>query len=50
MQDWAQEYIINSGAGKKYWKNTVIPSINNGRAKAVLDNQYEYSSTGRFPE
>jgi len=40
--EWAQNYIINSGAGKKYWKNTVIPSINNGRAKAVLDNQYEY--------
>lgn len=41
-QDWAQKYIINAGAGKKYWKNTVIPSIINGRTKSVLEEQYEY--------
>ena len=40
--DWAQEYIINSGRGKKYWKNTVIPSIINGKTTAVLNNQYAY--------
>jgi len=40
--DWAQEYIINSGTGKKYWKNTVIPSIINGKTNSVLNNQYSY--------
>lgn len=40
--EWAQEYIINSGVGKKYWKNTVIPAISNGKADSVLNNQYAY--------
>ena len=40
--EWAQNYIINSGAGKKYWKNTVIPSIINGKTDAVLNKRYSY--------
>ena len=40
--DWAQDYIINSGIGSKYWKNTIIPTIQNGKAKAVLDESYSY--------
>lgn len=40
--DWAQNYIINSGAGKKYWNNTVIPTVSNGKAEAVLNNHYKY--------
>jgi len=39
---WAQNYIINQGAGSKYWKNTILPSIQNGKAQAVLDEKYEY--------
>ena len=40
--DWAQNYIINSGAGKKYWNNTVIPAIINGKTDAVINEEYEY--------
>ena len=40
--DWAQDYIINAGIGSKYWKNTIIPTIQNGKAKAVLDESYSY--------
>ncbi len=40
--NWAQEYIINSGGGKKYWKNTIIPAIINGKTDAVLSEQYAY--------
>ena len=40
--DWAQDYIINSGIGSKYWKNTIIPSIQSGKAQAVLDEKYSY--------
>ena len=40
--DWAQNYIINSGSGKKYWKNTVIPAIINGKTNAVINEEYEY--------
>jgi len=40
--EWAQEYIINSGIGKKYWNNTVIPAIINGKANAVIDEEYAY--------
>ncbi|RZD48084.1 MAG: hypothetical protein CXT78_01750 [Thaumarchaeota archaeon] len=40
--EWAQNYIINSGAGKKYWKNTVIPSTINGKTDAVLNKRYSY--------
>ena len=40
--DWAQNYIINSGIGSKYWKNTIIPTIQSGKAKAVLDEKYSY--------
>ena len=39
---WAQNYIINSGSGKKYWKNTVIPAIINGKTNAVINEEYEY--------
>jgi len=40
--EWAQNYIINSGVGKKYWKNTVIPSTINGKTDAVLNKRYSY--------
>ena len=40
--EWAQEYIINSGIGKKYWNNTVIQAIINGKANAVIDEEYAY--------
>ena len=40
--DWAQYYIVNSGVGSKYWKNTIIPTIQTGKAKAVLDEKYSY--------
>jgi dTDP-4-amino-4,6-dideoxy-D-glucose ammonia-lyase len=40
--DWAQNYIINSGGGKKYWKNTVIPAIINGKTNAVINEEYQY--------
>ena len=40
--EWAQEYIVNSGIGKKYWNNTVIPAIINGKANAVIDEEYAY--------
>ena len=40
--DWAQDYLINSGIGSKYWKNTIIPTIQSGKAKAVLDERYSY--------
>ena len=40
--EWAQNYIINEGAGSKYWENTILPSIQNGKAQAVLDEKYEY--------
>ena len=40
--DWAQNYIVNSGIGSKYWKNTIIPTIQSGKAKAVLDEKYSY--------
>ncbi len=40
--DWAQNYIINLGAGKKYWKNTVISAIINGKTDAVLNKEYAY--------
>jgi len=40
--EWAQEYIINSGAGKKYWNNTVIPAIINGKTNAVINEEYAY--------
>ena len=40
--DWAQNYIINSGAGKKYWNNTVIPAIINGKTDAVINEEYQY--------
>ena len=40
--EWTQNYIINSGAGKKYWKNTVIPSTINGKTDAVLNKRYSY--------
>jgi TDP-4-amino-4,6-dideoxy-D-glucose deaminase len=40
--DWAQNYILFAGAGKKYWNNTIIPSIINGKTDAVLNNEYAY--------
>ena len=40
--DWARDYIINAGIGSKYWKNTIIPTIQSGKAKAVLDEKYAY--------
>jgi len=40
--EWAQEYIINSGTGKKYWNNTVIPAIINGKTNAVINEEYAY--------
>jgi len=40
--EWAQNYIINSGVGKKYRKNTVIPSTINGKTDAVLNKRYSY--------
>ena len=40
--DWTQDYIINTGVGSKYWKNTIIPTIQSGKAKAVLDEKYAY--------
>ena len=40
--EWAQEYIVNSGIGKKYWNNTVIPAIINGKANAVINEEYAY--------
>ena len=39
---WARDYIINAGIGSKYWKNTIIPTIQSGKAKAVLDEKYAY--------
>ena len=40
--DWTRDYIINTGVGSKYWKNTIIPTIQSGKAKAVLDEKYAY--------
>jgi dTDP-4-amino-4,6-dideoxy-D-glucose ammonia-lyase len=40
--DWTQDYIINTGVGSKYWKNTIIPTIQSGKANAVLDEKYAY--------
>lgn len=40
--DWTRDYIINAGIGSKYWKNTIIPTIQSGKAKAVLDEKYAY--------
>jgi len=40
--DWAQDYIIFAGAGAKYWNNTVIPTIINGKADAVINEEYAY--------
>ena len=40
--DWTRDYIINAGTGSKYWKNTIIPTIQSGKAKAVLDEKYAY--------
>jgi len=40
--DWTRDYIINAGMGSKYWKNTIIPTIQSGKAKAVLDEKYAY--------
>ena len=40
--DWTQNYIINSGTGSKYWKNTIIPTIQSGKAIAVLEEKYAY--------
>ena len=28
--DWTRDYIINTGVGSKYWKNTIIPTIQSG--------------------
>ena len=39
---WTRDYIINAGIGSKYWKNTIIPTIQSGKAKAVLDEKYAY--------
>ncbi len=39
---WTRDYIINTGVGSKYWKNTIIPTIQSGKAKAVLDEKYAY--------
>jgi len=39
---WTRNYIINAGMGSKYWKNTIIPTIQSGKAKAVLDEKYAY--------
>ena len=38
--DWTRDYIINAGTGSKYWKNTIIPTIQSGKAKSVLDEKY----------
>ena len=40
--EFAQNYIINNGVGSKYWKNTILPTIKNGKAKAALDEKFEY--------
>ena len=40
--DWTRNYIISAGTGSKYWKNTIIPTIQSGKAKAVLDEKYAY--------
>ena len=40
--DWTHNYIIKAGMGSKYWKNTIIPTIQSGKAKAVLDEKYAY--------
>mgnify|MGYP001174795804 FL=1 len=40
--DWTRDYIINAGTGSKYWKNTIIPTIQSGKAKSVLDEKYAY--------
>ena len=40
--DWTRDYIINTGVGSKYWKNTIIPTIQSGKAKAVLNEKYAY--------
>lgn len=40
--DWTRDYIINAGIGSKFWKNTIIPTIQSGKAKAVLDEKYAY--------
>ena len=40
--DWAQDYILNAGIGSKYWNNTIIPTIINGKAYSVLNEKYAY--------
>ena len=40
--NWTRDYIINTGMGSKYWKNTIIPTIQSGKAKAVLEEKYAY--------
>jgi len=40
--DWTRNYIISAGTGSKYWKNTIIPTIESGKAKSVLDEKYAY--------
>ena len=40
--NWTRDYIINSGMGSKYWKNTIIPTIQSGKARAVLEEKYAY--------
>ena len=39
---WTRDYIINSGVGSKYWKNTILPTIQSGKAKDVLEEKYAY--------
>jgi len=41
-KDWTRDFIINSGSGSKYWKNTIIPTIQSGKANAVLQEKYAY--------
>jgi TDP-4-amino-4,6-dideoxy-D-glucose deaminase len=38
----AQNYIINGGAGTKYWNNTITPLVANGSLHAAIDNHYMY--------
>jgi dTDP-4-amino-4,6-dideoxy-D-glucose ammonia-lyase len=40
--NWTRDYIINTGIGSKYWKNTIIPTIQSGKVKAVLEEKYAY--------
>ena len=40
--EFAQNFMINGGAGSKYWKNTILPTIKNGKAKAVLEENFAY--------